>query len=194
MCYHFAFLLGEAPNKDFLEQAYQLSLQLTDAYPNNPAYAELRTVMEKSLSVWPRKFAILSPSEELDWKVTETGEKAARELFLYKTFDIPEGKYGDGIGHFRASGYRCPHCDARMYKTVFAPDNAPRLHIAPDRRLFIEPARVFASPCGRFYAVPRGGKLIDGIFLYADVTGDHPTVNDWDLFSQWWRFFNYLGR
>lgn len=192
--FHAAFLYSEIPDKDFLEQAYQLSSELTDAYPNDPAYAELRDTVEKSLSVWPRKTVLLSRPGEIDWKLTETGEQTARELFLFKTFDIPEGKYGDGIGHFRASGYRCPHCDARMYKAVFSPDNAPRLYIAPDRRLYIEPARVFASPCGRFYAVPQGGKLIDGVFLYADVTGDHPTANDWDLFSEWWRFFNYLGK
>ena len=118
-------------------------------------------------------------------------EDAAR-CFCYPG-DIPDGAFGDVDGNFSVSGYRCPHCAQRLYKTVFPEGNDPRLPIAPDGRRYLEPARVFASPCGRFFAAPKGMRLTDGVFLQAILVFDGNDRAQAEEFSRWWDFFDARG-
>ena len=107
--------------------------------------------------------------------------------------DIPEGVYGDTAGTFRVSGYRCPHCSLRLYKTTFPEGRDPRLYVGPDGGSYMEPARVFGSPCGRFFAAPKGRRLSEGFFLQAVLVLDRQDKRQGEDFVKWWNDFSTMG-
>ena len=106
---------------------------------------------------------------------------------------LPEGVWGETLGNYAASSYRCPRCGNRMYKTVFPEGNDPLLFLKQYPKQFLDPARVFVCPCGVFYAAPKGEKLSDGILARSVVVNDPGRREDQERFQSWLAYFNDRG-
>ncbi len=106
---------------------------------------------------------------------------------------LPEGVWGETLGNYAASSYRCPRCGNRMYKTVFPEGNDPLLFLKQYPKQFLDPARVFVCPCGVFYAAPKGEKLSDGILARSVVVTDQDRREDRERFQSWLSYFNDRG-
>ena len=126
------------------------------------------------------------------------GELAPFDYMRGNEFSFPDGlvpsQEPDIIGNFQYTGYRCPRCNRRLYKTIFPEGQDPRLYThVKSRAHYIEPARVFACPdCLEFYATEKGRHLIDMPFkiLHAGFGFDEFGIN---LFKNWWTFFDNIG-
>ena len=106
---------------------------------------------------------------------------------------LPEGVWGDIVGNYTASAYRCPYCGNRIYRTVFPEGKDPILFLKQYPKQFIDPARIFVCPCGIFYAAPKGEKLSDGVFARAVVARDFRRKEDQERYQSWFDYFNDRG-
>lgn len=128
-----------------------------------------------------------------EWYVMDGTEDWFYEKFSYKGF-IPEGVMGDACGNYYVSAYKCCYCNTRLYKTVFPEGNDPRLYLGERKDAFISPSRIFVCPlCGRFFASPKGKKLIQGpvyqaspVLVTGNKTGDM-------IIKEWWDYFDSIG-
>lgn len=115
-----------------------------------------------------------------------------RDLFNFGR-NIPNGVLGDVDGNFEVSGYKCPKCGKRLYKTVFPEGKDPLLQVGIRKQFTFSPARVFACLCGRFYATPKGRKITEGPVFSATVVLDENKIGR-KHFGYWWCFFDSIGK
>ncbi len=215
----------EIPNRIMLEESRLVLLQAYSILRNNMdsiladrINLDLR-IIEHALKIWPvspdseRKTMALSTfgtrlskiyKFNLDkiavWQMLDHDPDELKSWFVYNNgFMIggfPEGVFGDVDENFVVSAYKCPHCNMRLYKTVFPKGKEPELYIGINRQTSFKPARVFASPCGRFFATNMGNKIIEGpTYQAVFVTGNTntPKIRQEEHYSHWWEFFNAIG-
>ena len=184
------------PDRERLEQSLRVFTALSSNHPEVPLYGQNRNSVAYTLTLWPasadglKALGIRNPMGA--WLPLSVDGALADRLFRFPE-EIPEGAYGERNGNYQLSSYRCPHCGHRLYKTVFPAGNDPRLPLAPDGSRILEPARIFLSPCGRFFASPKGRRLTDGFFVQAILVFDPAEEAQWDEFIRWCGFFNDLG-
>ncbi|MBE7069331.1 MAG: TIR domain-containing protein [Ruminococcaceae bacterium] len=127
-----------------------------------------------------------------EWfKMDETPEELNERFNFHEL--IPEGVFGEVDGNFIASAYKCCYCNTRLYKTTFPEGNDPAL-LGRLNKDALYPARVFACPsCGKFYAVPKGRKLVQGPVYQLSPFLDKKNKVGKALFDMWWTYFDALG-
>ena len=184
------------PDRDRLEQAYRIYDALCSRFPQEALYRQNRENTAGFLTLWPASADVLRQQgirpDRGAWLPVRLDPADAGRIFTYPGL-IPEGAWGDFAGGFRVSAYRCPHCGQRLYKTVFPEGREPRLPVAPDGSRYVAPARVFGSPCGRFFASPQGMRLTEGVFLQAILVFNPEDQAAIEEFSRWWKNFGDLG-
>jgi DNA-directed RNA polymerase subunit RPC12/RpoP len=121
-------------------------------------------------------------------------EEELYSMFMFEDGFIPEGVWGDADQNFIASSYKCFRCGTRLYKAEFPEGREPVLLFGPRKDKGIIPARVFTCPkCGRFFAVPKKRKLIQGpVFMAAPIL-NKDNRSGRAIYDSWWEYFNYLG-
>lgn len=184
------------PDKKKLEQAKAIYDTLCSSFPNATRYVDNRYIIDSFLFMWPASSDMLKTLGMQPavgrWLLVQIDPTDAMKIFNFPDY-IPEGYYGDIVGNYQVSGYRCPHCGQRLYKTIFPEERVVRLPISLDLdgSQYIEPARVFACPCGRFFATQKGKRLVEGQF-YQNIF-DLQKQKQQEGFAYWWNLLNEAG-
>lgn len=107
--------------------------------------------------------------------------------FSFQEGVIPQ-QQPDYCGNFIISGYRCPGCGNRLYKTTFI-EHTPQLRFNDITGATASIARIFTCPnCRNFLAAPVGMRLTEG-----RVIGQVFPPEENSLYQMWLTVFNYLG-
>ena len=197
------------PDKDMLEESFAILDRLCRRFAGDTVLLQSLVTVRYALSIWPH-----SPDEKtadstinnrsagslkdtLDqytlWEWLESGDRSLSSLFLAEDGIVQEGAWGRSNGNFRLSSYVCPHCGQPLYKVVFPYGNDPELVYDAEKRLALRPARVFASPCGRFFAAPAGRRMTEGPVLQAVIVHSGNDQQEQQLFNLWCEYLSGIG-
>ncbi|WP_034447732.1 toll/interleukin-1 receptor domain-containing protein [Butyrivibrio sp. AE2032] len=128
-----------------------------------------------------------------EWYVMDRSEEELQGMFSFRGF-IPEGPLGDICGNYMASAYKCFHCGTRLYKVIFPEGNDPELYLGEQKEALISPSRVFACPrCGRFFATPKGIRLLEGPVFQASPFIERGNTAGKKISREWWDYFDAIG-
>lgn len=172
--YSLAVAGREVPDVALLTEAYEIYHQLAEGYPQAAQFKQYTNTVYKEII--KAKAALDAHTE---WIPVNLVPQEAHALF----------SPSDGT-----AGYRCPHCGERMAQTDLSRITGAALYVRGGLGAYIEPSTIFASSCGRFYAAPKGYRLTDGFFLYAEVVRDPSNPDERELFRSWRSWFDFVSK
>ena len=174
-----------------VSQALQAVEDAIRYWPENPYHSGQNTVMDYDFGT-PNGFKDFLDKQTV-WEVLDTKTVPAMD-FIPAGGIVPEtsSDYFSEFENFQAAAYVCPHCGERLFKAVFpAGGHDPEILIGKERCQYLQPARIFASPCGRFYMAPKGNRITDGVIVYTSIIEDAKDAAQRDLFNFWCAYFDY---
>lgn len=173
-----------------VSQALQAVEAAIQYWPVNPYHSGQNTMTDYDFGT-PNGFKDFLDKQTV-WEVLDK-ETVPAMGFIPADGILPEtgSDYFSQFENFRGSAYVCPHCGARLYKAVFPAGKDPVILLGKDRQKYLQPARIFASPCGRFYTAPKGRRITDGLIVSSAVMDDPDDAAQRDLFSFWCAYFDY---